>query len=212
MSDQSGKFLSEVGRYYSGRLAEFGPVARGVDWNSEASQELRFDQLMLVCRDPSFPFSLNDLGCGFGSLYDYLRARGRSVDYRGFDICDAMVRAATELHTGSGNARFELGAKPDSVADYTIASGVFNIRLGATDEEWHEHVCRTLSHMAASSRCGFAFNCLTKYSDQDRMRPDLYYADPCRLFDYCKRTFSRQVALMHDYGLFEFTVIVRKDL
>jgi len=43
------------------------------------------------------------------------------------------------------------------------------------------------------------------------MRPDLYYADPRLYFDYCKRNFSRHVALLHDYGLWEFTVIVRYE-
>ena len=43
----------------------------------------------------------------------------------------------------------------------------------------------------------------------ERMRPDLYYADPCRLFDHCKRRYSRHVALLHDYGLYEFTILVR---
>ncbi len=62
------------------------------------------------------------------------------------------------------------------------------------------------------SRKGFAFNCLTSYSDKERMREDLYYSDPCFLFDYCKRHFSKNVALLHDYGLYEFTVLVRKDV
>jgi len=61
---------------------------------------------------------------------------------------------------------------------------------------------------------GFSFNMLTGYSDADRMaqRPDLYFGDPLFYFDYCKRNFSRNVALLHDYGLYDFTVLVRKDV
>jgi hypothetical protein len=44
------------------------------------------------------------------------------------------------------------------------------------------------------------------------MRPDLYYGDPCALFDHCKRRYARNVAVLHDYGLYEFTILVRKDL
>ena len=44
------------------------------------------------------------------------------------------------------------------------------------------------------------------------MRPDLYYADPGLFFDDCKRRFSRNVAILHDYDLYDFTVIVRKKL
>jgi hypothetical protein len=62
--------------------------------------------------------------------------------------------------------------------------------------------------MAALSRRGFAFNMLTGYADADRMRPDLYYADPHAVFDRCRR-FSRRVALLHDYPLYEFTMLVR---
>ncbi|MGR9969871.1 hypothetical protein ACUOIB_23760, partial [Escherichia coli] len=69
----------------------------------------------------------------------------------------------------------------------------------------------TLDSLDRFSRRGFSFNCLTSYSDEDRKRDYLYYADPCQLFDLCKRRYSRQVALLHDYGLYEFTILVRKD-
>jgi hypothetical protein len=31
------------------------------------------------------------------------------------------------------------------------------------------------------------------------------------LFDLCKRRYSKHVALYHDYGLYEFTVVVRRE-
>jgi hypothetical protein len=47
-------------------------------------------------------------------------------------------------------------------------------------------------------------------SDPERMRGDLYSGGPCRYFDLCKTLYSRQVALLRYYGLWEFTIIVRK--
>jgi hypothetical protein len=44
------------------------------------------------------------------------------------------------------------------------------------------------------------------------MRDYLYYPDPCRVFDYCKTHIAREVALLHDYGLFAFTIIVRHSV
>jgi hypothetical protein len=64
--------------------------------------------------------------------------------------------------------------------------------------------------MATLSRKGFAFNALSLYSDPEKRRPDLYYADPLALFDHCQRHFSRYVSLLHDYPLYEFTILVRK--
>jgi hypothetical protein len=94
-------------------------------------------------------------------------------------------------------------------ADFTVASGIFNVRLDVRDEEWRVYIEATLETLADLSTRGFAFNMLTSYSDPDRMRPELYYGDPGWFFDLCKRRYSRNVALLHDYGLYEFTMIVR---
>ena len=69
----------------------------------------------------------------------------------------------------------------------------------------------TLDELDRTSRRGFAFNCLTAYSDRERMQSHLHYADPLALFDRCKRRYARNVALLHDYGLYEFTLLVRKE-
>jgi hypothetical protein len=96
------------------------------------------------------------------------------------------------------------------VADFALASGVFNVKLDTPADEWTDYVTQTLAVLDRLGRRGFAFNMLTSYSDADRMRADLYYGDPLRFFDLCKRSFSKQVALLHDYGLYEFTMLVRK--
>ena len=54
------------------------------------------------------------------------------------------------------------------------------------------------------------FNALTLYSDVEKRRGDLFYADPLAVFDRCKRQYSRFVTLLHDYPLYEFTIMVRR--
>ena len=198
-----------MGQYYTEKVRTYGPTARGVDWNSPESQVLRFEQILKVC-DVDATFSINDYGCGYGALLDYLVERGYSFQYRGFDVSEQMITEAEKLHEGSSNCEFFRDESHLTVADYTVASGVFNVKLLATDDDWERYLLRTLDKIAQLSSRGFAFNVLTKYSDRDRMRPDLYYADPVFLFDYCKRKFSRFVSLLHDYPLYEFTIIVRK--
>ncbi|MGF6655107.1 hypothetical protein OKW34_005697 [Paraburkholderia youngii] len=100
--------------------------------------------------------------------------------------------------------------RPAEPADYSVASGIFNVRMERTDSEWLDYVKATLDVIAESSREGFSFNCLTSYSDRDKMRDYLYYTDPAWAFDFCKRRYSPHVALLHDYGLYEFTILVRQ--
>lgn len=205
----TGESLADIAKYYSSKLAKHGETPRGVDWNGEESQLLRFEQLIKIIEQPH-AFSLNDLGCGYGGLFDYLNSRCRNFSYSGCDISSDMIRAAEARYTKSPSAHFTVGSKPPEVADYGIASGIFNVRLDHRDGEWSAYLERCLDVLDFTSRRGFAFNCLTSYSDPDKMRDYLYYADPCTLFDFCKRRYSRHVALLHDYGLYEFTILVRK--
>jgi len=203
--------LAGVSRYYGEKLREHGASPQGVDWNGRESQWLRFGELLRI-RQAGRDYSLNDVGCGYGALADYLLELGEHCDYLGVDLSPAMIDKALELHRGRAGCRFLGGERADRSADYTVASGIFNVKLDAPPAAWREHVLQTLDGLDATSGRGFAFNCLTKYSDAERMRPHLFYADPCELFDYCKRRFSRNVALLHDYGLYEFTLLVRKDI
>jgi len=95
-------------------------------------------------------------------------------------------------------------------ASFAVASGIFNVKLQHSVEQWRGYVLATIDSLDGLSTRGFAFNMLSTYSDPEKRRDDLFYADPCEMFDLCKRRFATRVALLHDYPLFEFTVIVRK--
>lgn len=209
MASKKGDAISEVAAYYTRRLAEHGPSAQAVDWNGEDSQVLRFQQLARVIERDS-AVSVNDLGCGYGALFEHLVGDHPELDYRGFDVAPTMVEAA-EAHIRDARAGFAVTDTPDRVADFGIASGIYNVRGNCPNEAWLQHIEASIDLLARTSRHGFAFNCLTSYSDPPKMRPHLYYADPCYIFDLCKRRYSRQVALLHDYGLYEFTILVRID-
>ena len=209
MQNIANDLIAEVARYYTSRLIQHGQTPAGVDWNGAAGQMLRFEQLCRII-EPSAAFSVNDLGCGYGALHDFLAQRYQSFSYSGIDISGEMIRAAEQRHGNKAQVSFVHSSAPGQIADYGIASGIFNVRLGRSDDEWRWYIESTLDLLNRTSRKGFSFNCLTSYSDAERMRDDLYYADPCVLFDRCKRHYSKEVALLHDYGLYEFTIHVRK--
>lgn len=197
--------------YYDKKLRQHGPTPAGADWNSQASQELRFRQLEYLWeRHPDA--SLLDYGCGYGAMAAYVRQRGHRGRYVGFDVSQQMIDAArTQLESLDACT---LTARREELVpvDYAVASGVLNVKQGASDRAWHEYVWDVVSDLAALGQRGFAFNALTRYSDVEKRRPDLYYADPLEMFDRCKREFSRFATLLHDYPLWEFTVIVRKQI
>nr|WHW29469.1 putative class I SAM-dependent methyltransferase [uncultured bacterium] len=152
--------LSEVASYYSERLAQYGQTPQGVDWNGETGLTMRFQQLCkVVNRDGHF--SINELGCGYGAVHDYLSPAYPSFAYTGVDISDEMIQAARERYRENASARFHLGSAPDAVADYGVASGIFSFRLGRSDSEWQAYLEATLDVLHEDSSAGFASNCLT---------------------------------------------------
>lgn len=211
MANISKEILDGVETYYTSKIREHGMSPQGVDWNGKDSQFLRFFQLMKVTNLHQGAFSINDLGCGYGALVDFLNNEFEHWTYTGVDVSADMIQLAKVRYADSfDRVHFAQSASLPEIADYSVASGIFNVKLTHDDDSWWSYLINTLDMMNEKSRHGFAFNCLTKYSDTDRMRDYLYYADPCRLFDWCKTRYSRQVALLHDYGLYEFTILVKK--
>lgn len=211
MANKNSQLTAKVADYYSTKIREFGSTPAGVDWNGDESQLLRFAQLgKVISQSKSDSFSVADLGCGYGALYDFLSIHYEKMQYRGFDLSSEMCDAAKQHLDGNDNASIAHLGELNAPIDYAIASGIFNVRLSTPPQEWYEYINQTLDNLNQFSTRGFSFNCLTSFSDEEKMRDYLYYANPGELFDLCKSKYSKNVALLHDYGLYEFTILVRK--
>jgi SAM-dependent methyltransferase len=200
----------DVSAYYSASLLKHGTSAKGVDWNTEASQILRFKQLIRVI-EAGTRFSITDVGCGYGAFYPFLKTAFNDFHYAGYDISDSMIEAAQKLHPRDENCEWTQDPSALRKSDYAVASGIFNVRLHYPDDVWQDYVLDSLSFLDRMSTKGFSFNMLTSFSDPAYRRADLYYADPIYYFRFCKEHFSRFVTLYHDYPLYEFTISVKKD-
>ena len=201
--------LENINNYYSDKIKVHGATPKGVDWNGEEGQLVRFEQLSKIINSNSF--SVNDIGCGYGKYVDYLKKNYKNFIYTGYDLSQEMIKNAQKIYP---NNDFKKIIRLDElqISDYSIASGIFSVKMEHSEPEWLAYVLDTLDTMNKTATKGFSFNMLTKYSDREYMKKDLYYADPLYIFDYCKCNFSKQVALLHDYGLYEFTILVRKDM
>lgn len=207
----SEKITKKVQDFFRQKLKDFGSTPQGLDYNSQQAMEIRFDQLMKIVDDPKQPFSIIDYGCGYGALIDYLITRKYQFDYHGIDYVKEMVEAGMKSHPENPSTHWYTSEDGLPKADYLVAGSIFNKKVDASDDEWKKIVLATLNKMNSFCKKGFSFNMLTKYSDADRMRSDLFYADPCFFFDYCKKNFAKNVALLHDYQLYDFTLLIRKE-
>jgi SAM-dependent methyltransferase len=202
----------ELQSYYKENLDQFGLTAQGVGWKNQEAQERRFCQfLYLLKREETF--SVNDLGCGTGDLLSFLLEHSYLFSsYRGYDVLEDMIQRAQVRFASLEEAQFYHSTMPVTMerADYTLASGIFNLKYSVSGKDWMDYIVQTIDSMDKVSTKGFAFNMLTTYSDKELMKSHLYYGDPLFFFDHCKRNYSKSVALLHNYNEYDFTIIVDK--
>jgi cytochrome P450 len=199
-----------VEAYYTAKLARHGATPRGVDWSCSATQWLRFVQLLKICAFET-PFSLNDLGCGYGALAAFLAERHpeTNIDYLGIDLSAAMVQRARRRHRGKPATRFVVGRNCPRQADYSVASGIMNVMLGVPVAVWENFVRTTLLDLHRMSIHGFAVNFLAKPPPATRA-DQLYCPDPAKWSRFCREELNCSVEILSDYGMGEFTLLARR--
>mgnify|MGYP001571589366 CR=1 FL=1 len=184
--------LTHVKSHYAEKQS-LGPCPQGVDWKDDAAQIDRLNALRLLMGNDT-GYTLNDWGCGYGMLARLIYKE--CARYHGYDILPQ------KLNIGD----FHLSDTPTVIADYTVASGLFNVMTGG-NEEWAYYVLACLKTMNAMSRKGFAFNCL---SDRANRRDEgLYYANAYGMTRICME--YGRVSLLQYYSPWDFTIICQKE-
>jgi SAM-dependent methyltransferase len=204
---------ANVEAYYSARVAKYGATPLGVDWSCQATQDLRFVQLLKLC-DFSAPFSLNDIGCGYGALCAFLARRHpqAQIDYLGVDISLPMIRRARRRFSAPGR-RFKVGKVSPRVATYSVASGIMNVNVGCSRPSWEEFVARMLTEMRRSSLRGFSVNFVTEEVERTASahagKFALYCTNPEPWIRLCERELGCTVETIDNYGMTEVTLLAR---
>jgi SAM-dependent methyltransferase len=197
-----GRIYADVEAYYGARVSRYGATPLGVDWSCQATQELRFVQLLRIC-DFSAPFALNDVGCGYGALCAFLAMRhpDASIDYLGVDLSRAMIGRARRRFA-CADRRFRVAKLSPRVADYSIASGIMNINVGYSRKVWEDFIATMLRDLRRSSRRGFSVNFMTEGAPDatatDSGAASLYRTDPQPWIRYCERDLGCTIDMIDD--------------
>ncbi len=205
-----GDIRRGIAQYYEAKIRRHGATPFGVDWECAPTQELRFVQLLRIC-DFTRPFSLTDLGCGYGALLPFIQSRipEAKFTYVGIDVAPGMISRARRLHRSRLNAQFRLGVAGSGATDYCLASGIFNVKLDFAHAAWERFIEATLIEMSRACVRGFAFNLMAALPGRPS-RAELYRCTPERWAGFCEEIGAGRVEILDRYGMREFTLLVRK--
>ena len=208
MGKDSEKNLAPVLEYYKKAYRDYGATPKGVDWNGEKSQFLRFERILrnIELRDGA---SILDFGCGYGSLTNLLRVQNLKLDYFGYDAVPEMIKDI-EYQASNLNEVYFSEAEMLTSYDWIVASGVFNVKGNAAIADWEDYFVDTIRHLESIAHKGLAFNFLSLCSDEDKRKDHLYYTSPFELLGKIGLNRRREILIDHNYPLWEFTITIRK--
>ena len=193
---------AEVSHYYGDNLRRYGYDPRSLGW-IPGTQAARFRALADV--GDLEGSAVLDVGCGFGDLYEYLKARGVRVNYTGVDLNPELVAIARQRHP---DARFVVAdfeeAKVDGRFDWAFESGVFNYEVS----DHPAFVGGMVRKMFRAVRKGIAVDFLN-----DRgpfFSCGIYHVSPVEIYRLCSGL-SRRVVLRCDYKPTEFCVYLYRE-
>ena len=178
--------LDSVKDHYQKCYERHGRTFRGMGWKDYDAQYMRFEALSDLFRKDRG--SVNDWGCGDGAFSWWCHR------YTGYDISERDVP----------RGKFVLSDKPTEIADYTVASGLFNVRKEHSEAEWWDYICESIKVMSETSRKGFGFNILSIWCD--RKDPELFYARPFDVINQCQR-YTNRIQMNHLYSQYDFTIL-----
>lgn len=203
--------LDRIAGSYDFTLRQSGPVPEAALWRGRRHQAARFRALLGVMGPDRRRrgISLNDVGCGYGALWFWLGWSWRVLGgtYTGYDISPEMLEAACR-RIRHPRARFVRSAVPSVPADYTVASGVFGLRLDVDSRDWEQWVETLCLAMAEVSRRGLSFNILD--GRRSASCSGLWYSDPVSEEARARRLFpGTDIRIVQGYTPGDFTVAVR---
>lgn len=197
-----------------------GDSPLGMGWPTMDGARARYQVMAdLVARDRSRPFSLLDFGCGGGYFYEYLQERYAAklqdpcrgpivVQYTGLDISPRFVELCRNKYPRVAFYCQDVlqGWDPLGDFDYIVINGVFTSKRSMDFETMFEFLRRIVTTAFSHSRCGLAFNAMSKHVDWER--DDLFHLPMDALASFLCREVTRNFVIRNDYGYYEFTTYV----
>jgi len=205
-------FEASIRSAYSRRFREKGAQAEGVFWASRLTQQARFEQVLqdMKSEQGSARFSLADVGCGYGALFDYIRRTEawRDIDYFGVDINKDMVGYCQREHAPHKH-RFRTGRRPHSRVDFAVFVGTFN--LCHTDDYalWEDYILRQLAFSWEQVKTGMVLNITSQ--PEARINNHIFYVQPDAFADKLAAAFGPTAACPTRFVDQDVTYVISKE-
>jgi len=197
-------------KHYENCFDEHGDNNKGVDWPNAEQADLRYQLMLDVVKKQ--PCSLLDFGCGLSHLYRFLQKFGyEQISYTGLDISEKFITTSREKYPQNNYILKDLIKENlDQTFDYVVMNGVFTEKREMSHEQMFEFFIKLITKAYSIANKGIAFNVMSKQVDWER--DDLFHLPMDDLAWFLHKNNMRNFVIRNDYGLYEYTVYVYKNV
>jgi len=202
----------KIYKHYEECFETHGDNFKGVDWPNYKDVNKRYYKMLGII-DTQKRSTILDFGCGCGHLYEFLQKRNSDIQYEGLDISLKFYDLCIKKFP---NVKFHhldvLNTTTSSLPqyDYILFNGVFTEKRDLTDDEMWDFFTQVIKKMWAHAKEGIAFNIMCPIVDYKD--PKLYYLSYDKLGKFLKENLTRNYVINNNYGLWEYTVYVYRDI
>lgn len=204
----------KVVKHYESCFDKHGPNHLGVDWPNQPDLEKRFKVMTDIILRRHYPCTLLDFGCGAGLLLDWIKSRwyGSSVNYIGCDMSQKFIDFCKTKFPETPFYQLDVLKQEDKLPDfdYAVLNGVFTMKVDLTHEEMWKVFTEIVTKVFKKAKRGIAFNLMSKQVDWERK--DLFHVPLDDLAFFLTKNLSRHFVIKNDYGLYEYTVYLYKEV
>ena len=207
------KFLNQrIYKIYSKRFLKYHNTPKGVFWNSKLSQDLRLNIILDKILDNTKvdPFTIADIGCGYGRLFEIIRERNLEsrIRYSGFDINKKFI-SFCKSNKKFGNANFYVDTQPHHNFDYIVMSGTYNLTPTNNIKLFEEYLRQNLKSNWNKVSKAMIFNCLI--SRERIIKNKLYYTEISWIKKFCEEHFNKPIISKHKLLEEDITIFIQKN-
>ena len=201
----------QISNIYNKRFDNHYNTPKGVFWNSKLSQDLRLniilDKILKIAK--SEEFSIADIGCGYGRLYEVIKERNldSKVQYYGFDINEKLINFCKN-NKDFKNVEFAINASPFKKTDYIVMSGTYNLTPTNNISLWEDYIIKNLKGNWKFVKKAMIFNCLIK--EKKEITKSLYYSELSWIKKICEENFCHPIITKHKILKEDITIILNR--
>ena len=205
-------FNKQLSNIYNKRFDNYNNTPKGVFWNSKLSQDLRLNIILdkILKNSKSDEFSIADIGCGYGRLYEIIKERNldKRIQYYGFDINQKFIQFCKNKKNFK-NVAFAISTFPNKNTDFIVMSGTYNLTPTNNVSLWEDYIMKNLTNNWKLATKAMIFNCLIK--EKKQINQALYYTELSWIKRICENNFGKIQIYRNQLLKDDVTILIKKS-